>query len=101
MWRRNSSMTAMTGRSAAPAGLWAALIQPLAPLKVSVTPTLSVEVKTTKDTSYLRYAPNSVKFSDAQKGTADQIKVGDQLRARGYRSADGKELTAEEIISGK
>ena len=69
-------------------------------IKVSVTPTLSVEVKTTKDTSYLRYAPNSVKFSDAQKGTADQIKVGDQLRARGNRSADGKELTAEEIISG-
>jgi Domain of unknown function (DUF5666) len=69
-------------------------------IKVSVTPTLSVEVKTTKDTSYLRYAPNSVKFSDAQKGTLDQIKVGDQLRARGTRSADGKELTAEEVISG-
>jgi ribosomal protein L24 len=69
-------------------------------IKVSVTPVLSVEVKTTKDTGFLRYAPTSVKFSDAQKGTMDQIKVGDQLRARGTRSADGKELTAEEIISG-
>jgi len=68
--------------------------------KVSVTPVLSVEIKTTKDTGYLRYAPISIKFSDAQKGTMDQIKVGDQLRARGTRSADGKELTAEEIISG-
>jgi Domain of unknown function (DUF5666) len=67
---------------------------------VSVTPTLSVVVKTTKDTSFLRYAPNSVKFSDAQKGTIDQIKIGDQLRARGVRSDDGKELTAEEVISG-
>jgi len=67
---------------------------------VSVTPTLSVVVKTTKDTSFLRYAPSSVKFSDAQKGTIDQIKIGDQLRARGARSADGKELTAEEVISG-
>jgi len=67
---------------------------------VSVTPTLSVVVKTTKDTTFLRYAGNSVKFSDAQKGTIDQIKTGDQLRARGARSADGKELTAEEIISG-
>jgi hypothetical protein len=67
---------------------------------VSVTPTLSVVVKTTKDTTFLRYAPNSVKFSDAQKGTIDQIKTGDQLRARGARSADGKELTAEEVISG-
>jgi hypothetical protein len=67
---------------------------------VSVTPTLSVVVKTTKDTSFLRYAPSSVKFSEAQKGTIDQIKTGDQLRARGARSADGKELTAEEVISG-
>ena len=67
---------------------------------VSVTPTLSVVVKTTKDTSFLRYSPNSVKFADAQKGTIDQIKTGDQLRARGSRSADGKEITAEEVISG-
>jgi len=67
---------------------------------VSVTPTLSVVVKTSKDTSFLRYSPNSVKFADAQKGTIDQIKTGDQLRARGNRSADGKELTAEEVISG-
>jgi co-chaperonin GroES (HSP10) len=67
---------------------------------VSVTPTLSVLVKTSKETSFLRYSPNSVKFADAQKGTIDQIKTGDQLRARGSRSADGKELAAEEVISG-
>lgn len=67
---------------------------------VSVTPTLSVLIKTSKDTAFLRYAPNSIKFSDAQKGTIDQIKTGDQLRARGTRSADDKELTAEEVISG-
>jgi hypothetical protein len=41
-----------------------------------------------------------VKFADAQKGAIDQIKTGDQLRARGSRSADGKELAAEEVISG-
>jgi hypothetical protein len=67
---------------------------------VSITPTLSVLVKTSKDTSFLRYSPNSVKFADAQKGTIDQIKTGDQLRARGTRSADGKEIAAEEVISG-
>jgi co-chaperonin GroES (HSP10) len=67
---------------------------------ISVTPTLSVLVKTSKDTSFLRYSPNSVKFADAQKGTIDQIKAGDQLRARGTRSADGKEIAAEEVISG-
>ncbi len=67
---------------------------------VSVTPTVNVAIKSTKDTGYLRYAPNSVKFAEASKGTFDQIKIGDQLRARGARSADGKELTAEEVISG-
>jgi hypothetical protein len=67
---------------------------------VSVTPILSVLVKTSKDTSFLRYSPNSVKFADAQKGTIDQIKTGDQLRARGTRTADGKEIAAEEVISG-
>lgn len=69
-------------------------------INVSVTPTLSIVVKTSKDTGFLRYAPGSIKFSEAQKGTMDQIKTGDQLRARGNRSADGKELNAEEVISG-
>src|SRR6266700_885432 len=69
-------------------------------ITVAITPTLSVEVKTSKGTGFLRYAATSIKFADAQKGAFDQIKVGDQLRARGNRSADGKELTAEEVISG-
>lgn len=69
-------------------------------ITVSVRPGASLLVKTDKNTQFLRYAPDSVKFSDAKKGTLDQIKVGDQLRARGTRSADGKELNAEEVISG-
>jgi hypothetical protein len=67
---------------------------------VSVTPSISFVVKTTSGTSFLRYSPTSVKFADARKGTFDDIKTGDQLRARGNRSADGKELAAEEVISG-
>jgi hypothetical protein len=57
-------------------------------------------IHVSKDTIIRRYAPNSVKFDDATPGSLDQIKVGDQLRARGTRSADGSELTAEEIVSG-
>ena len=53
-----------------------------------------------KDTIIRRYAPDSVKFDDAKPGTLEQVKVGDQLRARGTKSADGKELTAAEIVSG-
>ena len=59
-----------------------------------------ISVHLTNNTIIRRYAPNSVKFDDAQPGTLDQIKPGDQLRARGNRSADGGELTAEEIVSG-
>ena len=69
-------------------------------ITVSVTPTVSIAVKTSKDTGFLRYAPDSIKFADAKKGTLDQIKTGDQLRARGTRSADGQEIAAEEVISG-
>jgi Domain of unknown function (DUF5666) len=60
----------------------------------------SVTVHTVKATIIRRYAPDSVKFDDAKLGTLDQIQPGDQLRARGDRSADGNELTAEEVVSG-
>jgi len=41
-----------------------------------------------------------VKFDDAKPAPLDQIKPGDQLRARGTRSPDGSEFTADEIVSG-
>jgi len=81
-------------------GIVSAIDAPAGAITVAVTPTLSIAIKTGKDTVFLRYASNSVKFGDAQKGTFDQIKVGDQVRARGNRSADGKEIAAEEVISG-
>jgi hypothetical protein len=59
-----------------------------------------ITIHVSKDTIIRRYAPNSVKFDDAKPGTLDQIKVGDQLRARGAKSEDGKDLTAAEIVSG-
>ena len=53
-----------------------------------------------RDTILRRYAPDSVKFDDAKPARLDQVKPGDQLRARGTRSADGSELMAAEIVSG-
>ena len=47
-----------------------------------------------------RYAPDSVRFDDAKLAPLGQIKPGDQLRARGNRSADGAEFAAEEVVSG-
>jgi hypothetical protein len=62
--------------------------------------TKKITVVTTKTTVVRRYAPNSVKFDDARPAPIDQIRPGDQLRARGTRTPDGSELTAEEIVSG-
>ena len=69
-------------------------------ITVSVTPTYNVAVVTSDKTAFLRYAPASVKFSDAKRGSFDQITKGDQLRARGDRSQDGKQIAAEEVVSG-
>src|SRR6267143_2025045 len=60
----------------------------------------TVAVHLSQDTILRRYAVDSVKFDDAKPAPLDQIKPGDQLRARGTRSADGAELTAVEIVSG-
>jgi len=59
-----------------------------------------ITIHTTKTTDFRRYAPDSVKFDDAKPSTLDAIKPGDQLRARGDRSADGSEFSAQAIVSG-
>jgi len=59
-----------------------------------------VVIHTFGSTVIRRYAPNSVKFDDAKDSTLQEIHPGDQVRARGERSADGSELSTEEIVSG-
>lgn len=49
---------------------------------------------------FRRYAPDSVKYSDAKASSFAELKVGDQLRALGERSADGAKFTPEEIVAG-
>jgi Domain of unknown function (DUF5666) len=60
----------------------------------------TIVIHTTKATIRRRYAPDSVKFDEAKAAPIEQIKAGDQLRARGEKSADGDEFTAAEIVSG-
>ncbi|MFZ0478661.1 MAG: hypothetical protein WAL71_05880 [Terriglobales bacterium] len=60
----------------------------------------SVAVHIGSGTILRRYAQDSVKFDEAKPAPLDQVKAGDQLRARGTRSADGSELAAEEVVSG-
>jgi hypothetical protein len=60
----------------------------------------TVVVQTSKDTVIRRYAPDSMKFDDTKLSSLQEIQPGDQLRARGNRSADGTGLAAEEIVAG-
>jgi hypothetical protein len=59
-----------------------------------------VAVHASKDTIVRRYAPGSVKFDEAKASTLVDIRAGDQLRARGTRSADGLEFAADELVTG-
>lgn len=60
----------------------------------------SVLVSTTPQTTYKRYAPDSVKWEDASAAKLADIHPGDQLRARGNKNEDGSQLAAEEIVAG-
>ncbi len=59
-----------------------------------------VAIHSTPSTIIRRYAPDSVRFSDAQPSTLAAIHPGDQLQARGEKNAAGTELTADEIVTG-
>src|SRR5690242_9152362 len=47
--------------------------------------------------NFRRYAPDSVRFSDAKPGSFADLKTGDQLRVLGDKNADGTRIKAEEI----
>ncbi|HXM49108.1 MAG TPA: hypothetical protein VN956_14795 [Pyrinomonadaceae bacterium] len=48
-----------------------------------------------------RYPPDTIpKYSEAKPSKFEEVKVGDQLRALGDKTADGTHLTAEEVVFG-
>jgi hypothetical protein len=59
-----------------------------------------ITVKAPGNAKILRYAPDSLRSTDARTGAFTDLRVGDQIRILGNRSADGKTVTAEEIVSG-
>ena len=61
----------------------------------------TITVHASKSTIVRRYSPDSIKFEEAKPSTLQQVQPGDQLRARGDRSADGADFTAEEIVTGR
>lgn len=59
-----------------------------------------VTITNTEQASFRRYAPDSVKFSDAKPSSFAEMKIGDQVRVLGQRSEDGTRLTPEIIVFG-
>ena len=65
-----------------------------------IAATTKVTLTPKPDAKFLRYAPNSVKFSNAVAGTIGDVKVGDMLRALGDKNADGTAFAAETVLTG-
>lgn len=53
-----------------------------------------------ENAKFRRYAPDSIKFSEAKQSSLAEIKPGDMIRALGDKSADGTSFAAEEIVTG-
>ncbi|HEY8227875.1 MAG TPA: hypothetical protein VIG25_21570 [Pyrinomonadaceae bacterium] len=62
--------------------------------------TQNVVIPVADNTEMRRYAPDSIKFSDAKPSTFSELKVGDQLRALGDKSQDGLRFTAVKVVTG-
>jgi hypothetical protein len=62
--------------------------------------TQNVILPVSDKTEMRRYAPDSIKFSDARPSTFTELKVGDQLRALGDKSEDGTHFTPQKVVTG-
>jgi len=60
----------------------------------------TVTIHTTKATVLKRYAPASISYNSATVQPFTAIQAGDQMMARGTKSADGTQLSAEEVVTG-
>src|SRR5207245_5719358 len=61
----------------------------------------SIIVPVTDEVVMRRHPPDTMpKYREAKPSKFEEVKVGDQLRALGDKSADGTHLTAEEVLFG-
>jgi len=60
----------------------------------------TVTIHTNNKSVLKRYAPASISYDTATVAPFAAIHAGDQLMAKGTKSADGSELTAAEVVSG-
>jgi hypothetical protein len=62
------------------------------PKQIVIEPADKIDVR--------RYAPDSVKFSDAKPSAVGEIKAGDTIRVLGNKNEDGSRVTPEVIVYG-
>jgi hypothetical protein len=91
-WRRRGMLGVITALNSATQEI---TIQSRAGAGVS-----NVIIPATEKVEFRRYAPDSIKFSDAKPSSFAELKVGDQLRALGDRSADGVRFNPEVVVTG-
>ncbi|HEV7858711.1 MAG TPA: hypothetical protein VGO91_08790 [Pyrinomonadaceae bacterium] len=91
-WRRRGMLGVITALNSATQEI---TIQSRAGAGVS-----NVILPASEKVEFRRYAPDSIKFSDAKPSSFAELKVGDQLRALGERSADGVRFNPEVIVTG-
>lgn len=60
---------------------------------------VSMTLTPKENSKILRYAPDSIKFSDARASSLSEMKAGDQIRALGDKSSDGTAFAAETIVT--
>lgn len=61
---------------------------------------MTLKVSPKDEIKYLRYSPDSVKYSDALTSSFSEIKKDDMIQALGDRGEDGASFMAEEILTG-
>jgi hypothetical protein len=62
--------------------------------------TQSVVIPVGEKTEMRRYAPDSIRFSDAKPSKFNELKIGDQLRALGDRTEDPLRFKPEKVVTG-
>ena len=62
--------------------------------------TQAVVIPVGDKTEMRRYAPDSIKFSDAKPSSFGELKVGDQLRALGDRTEDPLRFNPQKVVTG-
>src|SRR5579885_457801 len=60
----------------------------------------TVTIDVPEGARFRRYAPDSVRFSDAQPSSLAELKAGDHLRVLGEKNEDGSRIKAEQIVFG-